>query len=187
MLVRPLAGTRVTPNHLTTLRLVTGLAAVMLFAGGSRAGEVWGGVLWVLSAFLDRADGELARIGGKTSRLGHLYDLWTDVAVNALLFVGIALGAGPDAFGGHALLLDLLAGGAVAFIFWIVTRVQATRADAFSARGGFDPDDALYLVGPMAWCGWLQPLLPVAAVGAPAFALWALWDNRGLWRPGGDG
>lgn len=182
LLVRPLVHTRVTPNHLTTLRLITGLGAVALFATGSRAGEVWGGVLWVLSAFLDRADGELARISGKTSHLGHVYDLWVDVAVNALLFVGIAIGAGQAAYGGYALVLGVLAGGSIAFIFWIVMRVQAEEAEAFAGRGGFDPDDALYLIGPVAWLGWLQPLLLIAAIGAPAFALWALWQHRSLWR-----
>ena len=36
-LVRPLIGTRVRPNHLTTLRLLTGLAACALLAGGAVA------------------------------------------------------------------------------------------------------------------------------------------------------
>jgi archaetidylinositol phosphate synthase len=62
-LVRPLVGTWVRPNHLTLLRLVTGaLACALLAVGGGRA-ELWSGILWLFSAFLDRADGELARIG----------------------------------------------------------------------------------------------------------------------------
>ena len=62
-LVRPLIGTWVRPNHLTTLRLLTGVAACVAVAWGSRAGLWWGGGLWLVSAFLDRADGELARMG----------------------------------------------------------------------------------------------------------------------------
>jgi archaetidylinositol phosphate synthase len=37
---------------------------------------------------------------------------------------------------------------------------------ACSGRWGFDPDDALYLMAPLAWMGWLNPNLVGAAVGA---------------------
>ena len=57
-LVRPLVGTRVTPNHLTTLRLLTGLGACAALAVGDRGLEIWGGWLWLASALRDRADGE---------------------------------------------------------------------------------------------------------------------------------
>ncbi|MDQ2694334.1 MAG: CDP-alcohol phosphatidyltransferase family protein [Pseudomonadota bacterium] len=174
-LVRPLVDTAVTPNHLTTLRLLTGLGAVALFALGSRGGEVWGGVLFVLSAFLDRADGELARIGGRTSPGGHIYDLLCDALVTALLFVGIGIGLRHGPLGGWAVLLGMLAGGAVAFIFWLLARLDD---DPFAGAGGFDPDDLLYLVGPLAWLGWLQPFLLAAGAGAPAFAAWAAWRHR---------
>ena len=33
---------------------------------------------------------------------------------------------------------------------------------------GFEPEDALYLVGPVAWLGLLAPFLLAAALGAPA-------------------
>jgi len=56
-------GTRLRPNHLTTGRLLSGLAACVCFGFGTKSGMAWGGGLWLLSAFLDRADGELARIG----------------------------------------------------------------------------------------------------------------------------
>jgi archaetidylinositol phosphate synthase len=58
-----LLGTRVRPNHLTTLRLISGLAACLCFGLGTNSGMIWGGVLWLVSALLDRADGERARIG----------------------------------------------------------------------------------------------------------------------------
>ena len=46
----------------------------------------------VLSNFLDHTDGELARIGGKSSRIGHIYDLARDAAVTVMLFVAIGIG-----------------------------------------------------------------------------------------------
>ena len=40
---------------------------------------------------------------------------------------------------------------------------------------GFEPEDALYLVGPVAWLGLLGPFLLAAAFGAPLFLLWVVW------------
>jgi hypothetical protein len=42
---------------------------------------------------------------------------------------------------------------------------------AYSGRWGFDPDDALYLMAPFAWLGWLAPILAGAAFGATAMML----------------
>ncbi len=74
ILVRPLVGTRVRPNHITVMRLLTGAVACVLLALGGRSAEFWCGVLWLISAFLDRADGELARVGLMQSRTGHVFD-----------------------------------------------------------------------------------------------------------------
>src|SRR5579885_3314932 len=73
-LVAPLKDSWVTPNHLTTVRLLVGLGACLAFAAGGYAYGNVGGLLIVLSNFLDHTDGELARMSGKTSRFGHLYD-----------------------------------------------------------------------------------------------------------------
>ena len=34
------------------------------------------------------------------------------------------------------------------------------------------------LVGPITWLGGLAPFLALAAVGAPLFLFWQLWDYR---------
>ena len=74
LLVRPLVGTGVTPNHLTTLRLLTGILACLALIPANGAWLWWAGWLWLASALLDRADGELARIGGMSTPGGHRYD-----------------------------------------------------------------------------------------------------------------
>ena len=63
------------------------------------SGRMSAALLLILSNFLDHTDGELARISGKTSRIGHLYDLASDAAVTILLF--IAIGVGVAAQPGH--------------------------------------------------------------------------------------
>ena len=89
-LVRPLVDSWVHPNVLTTVRLAVGLGGAALFASGSAYNL--GAVLIVLSNFLDHTDGELARLSGKTTSFGHLYDLWSDAVVTVGIFVGLGIG-----------------------------------------------------------------------------------------------
>lgn len=173
--VRPLVGTRITPNHLTTLRVVTGLAAAGAFAIGSPEWRAWGGAIFIVSMFLDRADGELARLGGKTSPWGHKFDLVSDSACNALLFVGIGIGLRDGAFGAWATLMGLIVGGAISAILLLTLKIEALngeRAAELAGTAGFDPDDAILAVPVLDWIGWTEPMLVAASIGAPAFALY---------------
>jgi phosphatidylglycerophosphate synthase len=167
-LIRPLLGTRVRPNHLTTLRLLTGIAACIVFIPGTRAAMWWGGGLWLVSAFLDRADGELARIGNMTSPGGHRYDYYSDTGVNTLLFVCIGFGLRHSWLGSWAITLGLISGISMLLVSlfseWLLLR-SPVGEKPYSRRWGFDPDDGLYLVGPLAWLGWLSGVLVGAAVG----------------------
>ena len=52
------------------------------------------------------------------------------------------------------------------FVEWLELR-SPTGSRAYSGKWGFDPDDALYLMAPCAWLGWLEPVLVGAAVVAP--------------------
>ena len=172
--VRPLARTSVTPNQITTLRLVTGLAAAAAFATGNSTAAQIGGVLWVLSMLCDRADGILARLTEQTSDWGHIYDLICDFCVTVVLFVAIGVGMRDGPWGDIALWLGLLAGASIALMFWLLYRLDAMLpADraAVPTAAGFDPDDVLFVVGPLAWFGWLGEFLIVSAVGAPVAAV----------------
>jgi len=183
--IRPLVHTRVTPNHLTTVRLITAILAAAAFALGTRQGFVTGGVIFVLSAFIDNADGELARVSGRTSPGGHAYDSLCDALANVLAFVGIGIGMRHGPAGLGAVGLGVVAGGSIGAIFWMIARIESRRPDggpAFAAHGGFEPDDGLFLLGPLAWMGApaLGPLLVAAAVGAPSFALWTAYRERAV-------
>lgn len=172
--VLPLAKTSVTPNHLTTVRLAAGAVAAAAFAVGTAPWPAIGGGIFLVSMVLDRADGELARLTGKTSPGGHAYDLIADSVCNALAFIGLGIGLRDSALGGWAVPLGLLAGLAIAAVLWLVMRVEAlagARAAELAGKGGFDPDDAMLVVPIAVWLGWDLPLLLAAAVGAPAFAL----------------
>lgn len=183
-LIVPLLATPVTPNHLTTARLLTGLAAVGAFALGTDGGNLWGGTLFIISAFLDRADGELARASGKTSAAGHRYDGNCDVAVGSLLFLGIGIGVSDNQLAGWGTALGIFACAAILSIYYIESLFARARnldhdAPVKNDRW-FDPDDLLYLVGPIAWAGLLPGFLIAAVVGAPVYALWTLRRYRGF-------
>ncbi|MBF0354882.1 MAG: CDP-alcohol phosphatidyltransferase family protein [Alphaproteobacteria bacterium] len=172
--VRPLVNTAVTPNQITTLRLACGIASAALVASGEASLIAWGAGLFLVSMVLDRADGELARLSGKTSPWGHRYDLIADSLSNALIFVGLGIGLRDGFFGIWSIPMGFLAGAAVASILWLVMRAEAlqgARAAEISGSGGFDPDDGMLAIPVLIWLGLSQVLLALAAIGAPAFAI----------------
>lgn len=172
MVMRPLARTRVTPNQVTTVRLLTGIAAAAAFAMGERSWDIVGGTVFVLSAFLDRADGELARLTGRTSIGGDRYDLLCDAASNMMAFTAIGIGLARGPLGLAAVALGLVSAIAIATGMWIADRLNHA-GDEVIGTSTFDPDDALFIVGPAAWFGALDILLVAGAIGAPIFCLYA--------------
>jgi archaetidylinositol phosphate synthase len=191
ILVRPLVDTGITPNHLTTLRLVTGLLACAALLPGERSWDAWAGGLWLASAFLDRADGELARIGGMSSPGGHLYDYLVDNAVNAGFFVALGFGLNHGALGETAIALGFCTGAAL-FLCGIWSEAleahEGLGAKAYDGAYGFDPDDLLYLLAPFLWLGWNAPLLVAACFGASVMMLLTGWRlRRRIGRPSSAG
>src|SRR5271154_3596330 len=126
-LVAPLIETWVTPNHLTTLRLGVGLAAAEAFIPGSYGWSNFAALLLIVSNFLDHTDGELARLSGKTSRIGHLYDLASDAFVTIGLFISIGVGVAAKSkveFELPPALLGAIAGLAISLIFFLRMRIE---------------------------------------------------------------
>jgi len=185
-LVTPLVHTRVTPNHLTTLRLLIGLAGAFYLAQGGFLHANIGAFLIVLSNFVDHTDGELARISGKTSRIGHFYDLAADALVTILLFVGMGYGLGAAASRAGWLVPPAVLGGvagiAVAAIFFLRMRIEEMAGKAGTKQafvGGFETEDVLYLLPLVTLTGVAAPFVVAASIGAPLFALWVVFD---YWR-----
>ena len=173
-IVRPLMPTRVTPNQLTTVRLATGIAAAAAVGSGVDLWRHVGGAVFVLSVLLDRADGDLARLTGKTSDAGHRYDLIADAISNALILFGLGVGLREGGFGLMAVPMGALAGAAVAAILWMVMRMEELkghRAGELPGFWGFDADDAVLLIPVLIWLDKAEALLSAAAVIAPLVAL----------------
>jgi len=190
VLVTPLKDTWITPNHLTTVRLGVGLAASAAFLPGTYGWSNVAALLLVLSNFLDHTDGELARLSGKSSRIGHVYDLASDAAVTILLFIAMAVGASAGAAPESrlhvpSLALGLIAGFAIALIFFLRMRIEDMAGKAVSrqaALGGFETEDVLYLLPLVTLSDAVMPFLTAAAACAPLFAFWVVLDYRRVSR-----
>jgi phosphatidylglycerophosphate synthase len=182
-LVTPLSDSWVTPNHLTTVRLLVGLAAAAAFLPGTYIWSNAGALLLALSNFLDHCDGQLARISGKSSRAGHLYDLASDALVTVLVFVALGIGVGT-----HLTLslppaaLGCIAGCAIALIFYLRMQIEQRLGKAGTLQaslGGFETEDVLYLLPIATLCDRAASLLIAAAAVAPLYAIWVVYE---YWR-----
>jgi archaetidylinositol phosphate synthase len=172
--VRPLIGTWVRPNHLTVLRLIVGVAACALLAVGSTATAAWSGVLWIVTCLLDRADGELARLGDLRSEIGKVLDFYSDMALDTLWFLGAGLGVRHGWLGDFAVPLGILTAGSMLLSIWYAERFERLSGPGIKAWTGvkrFHPDDALFLLAPLSWLGWLSPILVASSICTPIIAI----------------
>jgi len=187
VLVRPLRATRVHPNHLTTLALLSGLAAAALYAIATPVSADLGAACWVLTSILDHADGEFARLTGKVSLFGHRYDRAADLVVKLAIFAGMGASLRHGPLQAWGLPLGVLGGASLLAIFFLRGELARRRGpEAFRQPGaaGFEIEDILYAIAPLTWLGWLGPFLVLTAIGTPLFALWCGWR---LARSGGRG
>ena len=177
--VLPLINTSISPNHITVIRLITGLLACAAFASKL---NIIGGIFWLISTFLDRADGELARISGKTTEWGHKFDYYCDTFITALFFIAIGINLRDNLSGYWSISLGICA--AVSVIFTEVyaeiidQKKQSTGEKAYPGIMGFDFDDILYLFAPIVWLNWHLPFLIGASIGAPAFAIFTWYSSK---------
>lgn len=182
-MVRPLVHTPVTPNHITTVRLLLGLAACGLFAMGTRPEILYAAGLFMLSNFVDHMDGELARLSGKSSRFGYHYDNYSDAFIHVLLFLCIGIGLQESWISGWAPWLGLIAGVSVSALFLMFWRIEQ-RAGESQARQpmfkGVYLEDAMYFIGPITWGGGLIVLLLAGVALPPLYVAWLSWRERRL-------
>ncbi len=182
VLVRPLAGTPVTPNLVTLFGLFLALLAAVCFAFGSRELANWGAGFFMLARLVDHMDGELARLTGTSSLAGARFDMSVDVISHVVLFIGLGIGFSDRVPGVLLTGLVVLASAASGMNSVIQTSISArkgVRKPGFPTYGGFQLDDGIYLIGPMTWAGFLFPFFIACAVGAICITWWMFWDLVG--------
>lgn len=182
---RHLARGPITPNAMTVISTLIGLAAAPFFLSTEAAVQVWGGVLLVLHSVLDGCDGELARLKFEESRFGGLLDFAGDNLVHVAVFACMALGwaeardaAWPIWFGLAAVVGT--AGSAVT-VYWLTLRkkqgtgpVYTSVTEGPSSRlsrllDALSRRDFIYLVLALAAFGKAAWFVALAGIGAPLF------------------
>ena len=178
-LVRPLVNTPIRPNHITMLTVVLALTGAGLLSSIDSVLLNWGAGIFVLSRFLDHFDGELARQGGQTSRLGYLLDYFAGGLSYAALFACMAYGQYQGWLGPSALLLGAAGSVCALIAVWLNLQIDALNGDGEDAVGypalaGFELEDGIYLLAPVTWTGWLSEFYVLACCGAVVYLFWTL-------------
>lgn len=182
---RLLCRTSITPNAMTVVSGLFGLAGAAFFLDVRPAFELTGALLFLLHSILDGCDGELARLKFQESRFGGILDFWTDNVVHVAVFLCIAIGWSraierpwPLYLGASAVLGTILSAGFVyartmtgpkdgPLFTSVATRPTAVSrvADALARR------DFIYLVVVLSAFGKASRFLVLSAVGAPSYFL----------------
>jgi len=90
--LEPVAGIfvrcHITPNQISVLSLVAGIACAILFF---ERHFFWGSLALLLSAILDLIDGSVARMTNRHTKFGAVFDWIIDKYIDAIVLLGIGL------------------------------------------------------------------------------------------------
>ncbi|MFT5314408.1 MAG: hypothetical protein ACI9UK_000228 [Candidatus Krumholzibacteriia bacterium] len=91
-LVKVVQPTPITPNQITFVSLIMGLASGYCYWQGTPQYLLWGAILLFLTNLFDCADGMLARVRKSSSLTGYLFDGLVDYTTNTAVIVGMLHG-----------------------------------------------------------------------------------------------
>ena len=190
----------VTPNQITVISLLLGLAGALLFLFSNWYGDIIGGLLMVACYTLDNCDGEIARIKGLTSEFGARLDDIVDSTVDTCFFVTLGYGTARATDQQIWLWLGLAAALGAIIDFWVEqikeTRLKGKEGVKSREEYAINPkqpenkiDWLIYIFHELSrtdFCmivlllavfdvTWV--LLPLAAAGAQAFWIIDLFDR----------
>jgi phosphatidylglycerophosphate synthase len=190
-LSRQLAPRGVTPNQMTIVSGLIGLAAAPFFLSAAPAMQAIGGLLFVAHSVLDGCDGELARLTFRESRLGGLLDFFSDNLVHLAIFACMAVGwslaeaaSWPLVLGAAAVLGTAGSAGAV---YWLTLRKKTAAGPVYTSVSdtpsgkltrvldALSRRDFIYLVLALSVFGKANWFLALTAVGAPVFLFLVIW------------
>ncbi|MBI5245528.1 MAG: CDP-alcohol phosphatidyltransferase family protein [Elusimicrobia bacterium] len=182
-ITRRLLDTRLTPNQMTALSTLVGVAGALLTLGGPAA--MTAGVLLVWAhTVLDGCDGEMARLRFESSRIGGILDFWGDNVVHAALFLCLGIGAWRQGRSAVYPLLGLLAATGAALAALSVYRhsqMRRTRhGPLFNGLGGLASEKSSRAVRNLALIedalsrrDFVYLLVALVLIGHPEIFLWA--------------
>jgi phosphatidylglycerophosphate synthase len=184
-LTRRLCRTRITPNAITFVSLLIGLASAPFFLSSAPLHQVAGALLFLAHSILDGCDGELARLNFLESRWGAIFDIAGDNLVHVAVFAAMAVGWSRQADATWPLVLGAITIISTLTIVGIVFRrgMRASREGAPASTLARVADsviyrDFIYLILMLAIIGRAHWFIALTAVGAPAFVVVLAWLGR---------
>ena len=192
---RRLVNTSVTPNEMTLISVLVGVAGAAFVYMGQGSWQIAGALLFLAHSILDGCDGEIARIKFQQSRMGGILDFWGDNVVHAAVFWAIGQEWYNRTGEITALVLAWLAvlsTFASAGLIYIKTMHRKEEKDgpmytSVSAEETKDRisivadflsrRDFIYLVVILAFFHHLDWFIIMAGIGSPLFFMVLLWLN----------
>ena len=175
-----LIHTPVTPNQVTVVSMLIGLAGAYFFAQGNHAAGIVGALLLQLSALVDCVDGDIARIAFKESPLGKWLDIGLDQVVHVAVFAASAVGLARQEIDVPVLWLGIsaVAGALISFPVVVRGRLLAnketdTRLERFIDAASTRDFTALIIL--LAFCDMLHWFLWLTAISVHVLWITALW------------
>jgi hypothetical protein len=92
ILAKVLTRTPITPNGVTAIAMLFGIAAGLFYMQGEPSTASIAGLLYLIATLLDCTDGQLARIKGVSSVFGRILDGLCDYVTGIAIYVGMAVG-----------------------------------------------------------------------------------------------
>ncbi len=176
-LVVPLAHIGFHPNAVTALSFVLALTSAILFAIAMEDWAWLAAALFMAAVLADHGDGELARLTGKTSVLGHRLDYIVGTINYAMLFAGLGVGLADSALGDWAILF----GAVVAVTNPIICSLRlltdlrhGSDAVAHPSVDGFELEDFIYLIGPIVWLGGTMIFFLLYGIGTVGYLIFTI-------------
>jgi archaetidylinositol phosphate synthase len=176
-LIRPFARTGLTPNMVTGISFLFGLGAAFTFAFAVETHAWLGALLFIMAVLTDHMDGELARMTGQTSTIGHHLDYIVGTLNYAALFIGLGVGFSDGPWGAEALTLGLTVGIAnpvICTLRMVMDSRYGEEAVEYPHFGGFEIEDFIYLIGPITWLGGIEYFFLVYGLGTFGYLIFTI-------------
>lgn len=194
----------VTPNQMTIVSMLIGLAGAPFFLSDTAALQTIGALLFVTHSVLDGCDGELARLTYRESRLGGILDFIGDNLVHIAVFgcmgwgwymasdsvwplylgIGAVVGAAGSAIAVYSLTLrakEVKERSDTGPVYTSVAGAGQQSARLTKLLDDLSRRDFIYLVFALSLFGKAAWFLALAGIGAPIFLLLVLfvaWRER---------
>ncbi|MEE9258850.1 MAG: CDP-alcohol phosphatidyltransferase family protein [Nitrospinaceae bacterium] len=181
-------ATPLSPNQITLLSFVIGIAAAWCFFQGEYLTGMMGASFLILSAWIDCTDGEVARLKFMESEAGSKLDILSDNLVHFAVFFAIGMGlyytTGNGVYkvlGGFAVLGSVIS-FAILSSFVVHKKSEAAAGSNQTQQKKSLADqlanrDFIYFLLLMAMIDRLDIFISVTAVGANVFAVYLIYSK----------